>query len=184
MWATGRALNVAVLTVLASTAFAFQQNACTFRLPVTQYRPSLSAQPLVKNIGRYKSNALLSSGALNDEEAKAPEPKPATLKNSLAAASMLIAFDIFCRRLFQAFSIGFPSALAGCGALFATFLLSPQGNQLYDILRPGSALLAKWLPLFFVPSLITLPLADSVGSIVEVSLICLLFWWWLLTRFS
>ena len=172
MWSTWRTLNLAVLAVFAGTAFAFQQNSRSFCLPATQYRPSFSARPLVGNtvsVGHCNSNAPLSSTAVNDEEAKAPEPTPASLKTSLAATSTLIAFDIFCRRLFQAFSIGFPSALAGCGALFATFLLAPQGNELYEILRPGSALLAKWLPLFFVPSLITLPLADSVGSITEVS---------------
>ncbi|KAL3908012.1 MAG: hypothetical protein SGARI_003260, partial [Bacillariaceae sp.] len=37
------------------------------------------------------------------------------------------------------------------------------------MLQPGAALLAKWLPVFFVPSLVTLPLVGSVGSGVEIA---------------
>lgn len=169
MCATRRALKIAVLAVLTGVAVAFQPRAFSARLASTHQNPSRSVRCLVvrpEPAIRSTSIVLLSTKATGDEETKAPAP--ATLKKSLVAASMLIAFDIFCRRLFQAFSIGFPSALAGCGALFATFLLVPAGPQLYNILSPGSALLAKWLPLFFVPSLITLPLADSVGSIAEV----------------
>jgi putative effector of murein hydrolase/putative effector of murein hydrolase LrgA (UPF0299 family) len=35
-------------------------------------------------------------------------------------------------------------------------------------LEPGAALLSRWLPVFFVPSLIALPLADGLGSAVEI----------------
>lgn len=42
------------------------------------------------------------------------------------------------------------------------------GESIYQILNPGATLLAKWLPVFFVPSLITLPLAQSLGSVYEV----------------
>jgi len=43
------------------------------------------------------------------------------------------------------------------------------GDRLYNLLSPGSALLAKWLPVFFVPSLVTLPLAQSMGSAAEIA---------------
>ena len=161
-------MNATALAVLTGVAFAFQPRVFSARLASTHRQPSCSVRHVVVRptpATRSNSVALLSTKAAGDEEA----PAPVTLKKSLVAASMLIAFDVFCRRLFEAFSIGFPSALAGCGALFATFLLVPAGPQLYNILSPGSALLAKWLPLFFVPSLITLPLADSMGSIAEVS---------------
>jgi len=42
------------------------------------------------------------------------------------------------------------------------------GENVYQTLNPGAALLAKWLPVFFVPSLITLPLASGLGSALEV----------------
>lgn len=93
---------------------------------------------------------------------------------AMASTASLIALDIFFRRLFKAFSISFPSALGGCGILFATMIglysLDPSlGDAVYRVLSPGAAVLAKWLPVFFVPSLITLPLAQSLGSSLEVS---------------
>jgi len=39
---------------------------------------------------------------------------------------------------------------------------------MYQVLNPGATLLAKWLPVFFVPSLITLPLASGLGNAWEV----------------
>jgi len=78
------------------------------------------------------------------------------------------------RRLFQKYAISFPSSLAGCGFLFATLLglnaLNKRwGDGLFEVLNPGAAVLAKWLPVFFVPNLVTLPLAPSLGDAVEVS---------------
>lgn len=42
---------------------------------------------------------------------------------------------------------------------------------LYQLLSPGASLLAKWLPVFFVPSLVTLPLigVDSLGGLSEIA---------------
>ena len=42
------------------------------------------------------------------------------------------------------------------------------GESVYKVLTPGAALLAKWLPVFFVPSMITLPLASGLGNVWEV----------------
>jgi putative effector of murein hydrolase len=40
-----------------------------------------------------------------------------------------------------------------------------MGERLYQVLNPGANLLASWLPVFFIPSLITLPLsATNLGS--------------------
>lgn len=96
-------------------------------------------------------------------------PKP-ILQKPLLSASALVILDIAFRRLFQTLSIDFPSSLAGCGFLLASLLTLPFGEKLYESLSPGSTLLAKWLPVFFVPSLITLPLEGGLGSAIEVSL--------------
>lgn len=42
---------------------------------------------------------------------------------------------------------------------------SDQESKLHRILTPGAALLAKWLPVFFVPSLVTLPLIGGIDSL-------------------
>lgn len=88
----------------------------------------------------------------------------------LISAAALFLLDIFFRRLFRLLNLTFPSSLAGCGVLFA-FLLSvkqEKANTLFNQLQPGAALLAKWLPVFFVPTLITLPLSAGLGSFVEL----------------
>ncbi len=94
------------------------------------------------------------------------------LKTTFATA-LLIFLDVQFQSLFTKYSIPFPSSLAGCGALFATMIAvstmkEEWGETIYKTLNPGSALLAKWLPVFFVPSLITLPLAGSLGNSLEI----------------
>lgn len=98
-------------------------------------------------------------------------------KRTIIATTILILLDTQFRALFQKYSIPFPSSLAGCGALFASMLAldalssndkNKWGERVYDVLTPGAALLAKWLPVFFVPSLITLPLASGLGNALEV----------------
>jgi len=92
---------------------------------------------------------------------------------TIASTSSLVLIDVAFRRLLKSLSISFPSSLAGCGALLTTMLITNAvkeewGDYIYGLLAPGAALLARWLPVFFVPSLVTLPLAESLGSSVEI----------------
>lgn len=93
---------------------------------------------------------------------------------AILSASVLILLDVAFRRLFERLAItSFPSSLGGCCALLLAMLLLPgktttRGDRLYSVLAPGASLLAKWLPVFFVPSLVTLPLVGRVGSSPEV----------------
>ena len=85
-------------------------------------------------------------------------------KPTLTAALLLIITDIQLRSPFTKYSIAFPSSLAGCGALFLSMLALDtvsdnrtwgEKEKVYQLLNPGAILSAKWLPVFFVPSLIT-----------------------------
>lgn len=109
-----------------------------------------------------------------------------TVQKSLLATSILILLDVSFRSYFIKYSMPFPSSLAGCGSLYIVMILlnflssnnslkhkrnngagnsSGMGEQLYQLLNPGVNLLATWLPVFFVPSLITLPLkSNNLGS--------------------
>ena len=100
-------------------------------------------------------------------------PSKPSLTTSVLSTGVLVALDISFRRLLKAVNISFPSSLAGCGVLFTTLIAlysakESLGDGLYSYLAPGAAVLAKWLPVFFVPSLVTLPLAQSLGSSIEV----------------
>ena len=123
--------------------------------------------------GRY--NTALQATAVAASNSSSSNGK----RQTIIATTLLILLDIQFRSLFLKYSIAFPSSLAGCGALFASMLLLTSVNEelgegVYGLLNPGATLLAKWLPVFFVPSLITLPLASGLGDAWEVSFMCLL----------
>lgn len=112
------------------------------------------------------------SGSDKNQSNVKGESSPAFI-TSLSSTLAIIALDVSFRKLFKALAISFPSSLAGCGALFTSLLglytINPKlGDSAYAVLSPGAAVLAKWLPVFFVPSLVTLPLAPSFGSGTEV----------------
>lgn len=88
-------------------------------------------------------------------------------------ALAFILLDVFFRKAFKAKKIAFPSQLGGCCILFGVLLLSElispgTGDMVFNALSPGAGLLAKWLPVFFVPGLAMIPLAPSMGSNLEV----------------
>jgi len=87
--------------------------------------------------------------------------------DAFVAVGDLFLLTEFFKILFIKFSISFPASLAGCGALFSYFILGPAGSSVHSSLAPGAAILAKWLPVMFVPSLIALPLAGGLGSRAE-----------------
>ena len=94
-------------------------------------------------------------------------------KNVLAGVLFLTAVERGINKFFVAKSIAFPAQLAGCIGLFFALLLADvikpgMGEAMYASLVPGSSLLAKWFPVLFVPGLVMLPLAPSIGNGVEV----------------
>lgn len=107
------------------------------------------------------------NAAANSPSFAAPGKKDV---QAVVSAAVFVAIDVAMRRLFRATGVAFPSSLAACSVLFAALLVLPSktADGIFDQLQPGAALLAKYLPVFFVPSLVSLPLADNVGSAVEL----------------
>jgi putative effector of murein hydrolase len=121
-----------------------------------------------------KTNALqLQSTATSDANSSwrklVPSVDKQTTKAFVSAAAFCV-LDIVFRRSFLRAQISFPSSLAGCAFVFCTLLALPgkTAQSTFDKLSPGAGLLAKWLPVFFVPSLVTLPLAQSMGAASEL----------------
>ena len=110
--------------------------------------------------------------------AKASRKKAAASSSSFPTEAIvgsiaMAAVERVVKKVFTEKGISFPAQLAGCVVLFFTLLMMDvivpgSGESLYKALGPGTALLTKWLPVFFVPGLALLPLAPSVGSGVEV----------------
>ena len=96
------------------------------------------------------------------------------LTQSLVGVGFLAAIEYVMKQVLKANKIDFPPMLAGCVALFTFLLLwdmvisSASAQSMAEYLAPGAALLAKWLPMFFVPGLALLPLAPSVGGNLEL----------------
>ena len=91
-----------------------------------------------------------------------------TASKTVLSTAALLMLDFAFKRMMKMSGISFPSNLAGMGVLFATLLIAPFGDKLYQILKPGSDLMAKWLQVFLVPNLVVLPLAPALGSSMEV----------------
>ena len=96
-----------------------------------------------------------------------------TLANGFAGAAVMALIEKGVKEAFAANGIDFPAQLGGCIFLFAFLLLTEMfsptmANSIFDALSPGSSLLAKWLPVFFVPGLILLPLSPPIGNASEV----------------
>jgi hypothetical protein len=97
----------------------------------------------------------------------------ASSKDAVTGAVIMALIERGLNKIFVSQGIKFPAQLGGCIALFAFLILADAvspglGESIFTSLSPGSALLAKWLPVFFVPGLVLLPLAPSVGSGLEV----------------
>jgi putative effector of murein hydrolase/putative effector of murein hydrolase LrgA (UPF0299 family) len=88
------------------------------------------------------------------------------MQKSLVSAAAICLLDIAFRAVFNRWDLTFPSSLAGMGALLLTMLAvgKDTGKSMYNFFNPGARLLAKWLPVFFVPSLIILPLTSAITT--------------------
>jgi putative effector of murein hydrolase LrgA (UPF0299 family) len=79
----------------------------------------------------------------------------------LISLASLYYLDQGIKVLFTQYAIKFPSALAGMFGVFA--LLCVVGDKTADKIlgwyNPALNWIARWLPLFYVPALVTLPLA-------------------------
>ncbi len=177
--------------IIAATACCCFVSSITVSAFVTPW--SRSASLLIPNYAAASGNRIISASSLSFENTKngglshsngkarsamtfSSSTAPSKLtsdQKSILSVGLWCVLDIAFRRLFQRLDIAtkFPSSLGGCGVVLAILLLSSKSSsdgeesKLHRLLSPGAALLAKWLPVFFVPSLVTLPLVGGVESL-------------------
>jgi len=97
-----------------------------------------------------------------------------TLPNALAGTVAFALIEKLVKMGLAASDVQFPGQLGACIVLFVALCLldvvAPSAAaQIFDALTPGAAILAKWLPVFFVPGLVLLPLSPSIPGSVDVS---------------
>ena len=115
-------------------------------------------------------------GGKIDKKTPSTPPTTSALSFPTDAAVGTVALTLIERivnKFFVQFGVQFPAQLGGCGILFffliiADVVMPGSGTSIFKVLTPGTTLLTKWLPVFFVPGLAMLPLAPSVGSGLEV----------------
>jgi len=94
--------------------------------------------------------------------------EPSLLRRGASLGGIVLA-DALLKRGFVRRGVAFPSSLAGSVMLFASLcslraISPPLARGVARAARPGCAIIAKWLPLFFVPNLVLLPLVLRIGA--------------------
>lgn len=132
--------------------------------------PALNSAVLRRShIGRpcthHVQRSRLASVRAAADVASAP---PAMLGGALSLGG-IVAADVLLKRIFVARAISFPASLAGSvmvfGGLCSLRAARPAlAESVFDAAKPGCGIIAKWLPIFFVPNLVLLPLVLKLGA--------------------
>lgn len=177
-------------SILAAAFLVTSSSLLSYCDAVTAPRPKVTTVAAAKALrgGAVDDHAasLLRHAVVNEKKlvpkaaaAKKSPPKAAAGSSSghteaILGSLAMIGLEQGVKKIFAKQGIKFPTSLGGCivlffGLLFLDLVVPGSGKTLYEALGPATALLTKWLPVFFVPGLAMLPLAPSVGSGLEVS---------------
>jgi hypothetical protein len=82
----------------------------------------------------------------------------------IVSLGIVLATDKFLKQAFVAASIKFPSSLFGMLCVFSVLVVFDTfvpalAKAFMDFFEPATLFIQRWLPLFYVPSLVVLPLA-------------------------
>eukprot|EP00775_Hariotina_reticulata_P011013 gene11013-11167_t len=117
-------------------------------------QPEVAAQ-VDAVLGKFVSKANELRTQLNSQQLGASKALDET------AAALAVFGSEIKDLVFAAYSIKFPSALAGMFGVFVLLCLvgDSTANKVLALYQPALNWIARWLPLFYVPALVTLPLA-------------------------
>ncbi|KAG5524378.1 hypothetical protein RHGRI_031139 [Rhododendron griersonianum] len=102
----------------------------------------------------------------------------------VVSLGIILAMDKVLKKAFVAAAIKFPSALFGMFCVFTILMvldstIPAAATSLMNFFEPALLFIQRWLPLFYVPSLVVLPLAVKdipAASGVKISLIIVGGW--------
>lgn len=82
----------------------------------------------------------------------------------VVSLGIILAMDKFLKKVFVAAAIKFPSALFGMFCIFSVLVILDStipaaAKSVMDFFEPALLFIQRWLPLFYVPSLVVLPLS-------------------------
>lgn len=113
-------------------------------------------------VGKWRASA--SSADLEGGPANTIQQNIKDAAHLALALGSFIALDKLLKEGFTSAAIRFPSALFGMFSIFSVLvvldLTKPEaGSAIIDFFAPATLFIQRWLPLFYVPSLVVLPLA-------------------------
>lgn len=82
----------------------------------------------------------------------------------VVSLGIVLAMDKFLKQAFVAAAIKFPSALFGMFCIFSVLVIldttiPAAATSLTNFFEPALMFIQRWLPLFYVPALVVLPLS-------------------------
>ena len=82
----------------------------------------------------------------------------------VVSLGIVLAMDKFLKKAFVAAAIKFPSALFGMFCIFSVLVIldttvPAAATSLMNFFEPALMFIQRWLPLFYVPALVVLPLS-------------------------
>lgn len=82
----------------------------------------------------------------------------------IVSLGLFLATDKFLKKAFVAAAIKFPSALFGMFCIFSVLIILDStvpsaATSVMNFFEPAFMFIQRWLPLFYVPSLVVLPLS-------------------------
>ncbi|RCV43593.1 hypothetical protein SETIT_9G306500v2 [Setaria italica] len=102
----------------------------------------------------------------------------------LVSLGIVVATDKYLKQAFVAASIKFPSALFGMFCVFSVLVVFDTfvpalAKGFMDFFEPATLFIQRWLPLFYVPSLVVLPLAvRDVPAASGIKILTITFGGW------
>ncbi|KAK7262730.1 hypothetical protein RJT34_30310 [Clitoria ternatea] len=167
-------------------------------LPHRTLSPKFPKRPVSCNWAKPPSLTLTLTGHKSRRQvvtAKSSETEAGSTSTSLTqtvlgvfhlAVSLgtIVAVDKYLKKAFVAASIKFPSALFGMFCIFSVLIIldstAPSAaNALMTFFQPAFTFIQRWLPLFYVPSLVVLPLSIKdipAASGIKIALILVGGW--------
>ncbi|BBN19612.1 hypothetical protein MPTK1_8g12090 [Marchantia polymorpha subsp. ruderalis] len=135
---------------------------------------------------RERPNLLLVQAADADPSSteKSLFQQAAGLLQWVVSLGLFLALDMFLKQSFVTAGIKFPSALFGMFCIFTslviTDLVKPEAAAAFiSFFQPGIMFIQRWLPLFYVPSLVVVPLAIQgipTAAAAKITLVFVVGW--------
>ncbi|KAL6906309.1 hypothetical protein ACP4OV_003910 [Aristida adscensionis] len=129
------------------------------------HRSSSSSSSSSSDLGRslITPHSAGAGGASSTSSSSGLLPTILGAAHLLLSLGVLLATDKFLKQVFDAASIKFPSALFGMFCVFSVLVIFDTfvpalAKGFMDFFEPATMFIQRWLPLFYVPALVVVPL--------------------------